>query len=64
MATTSKTIRVRAKVFTGRGIETVLAMVELDGTVKVYDPIAGHYTRCHSISPQTQARIRRLAATR
>jgi len=35
--------------------------VDPDGTVTVYDSVAGHYTICHSLSADSQARIRRLA---
>jgi hypothetical protein len=54
-------ITVRAKAFSGRGVETVRAMVEPDGTVRVYDDVAGYYTLVHSLSRRAQARIRRLA---
>jgi hypothetical protein len=35
--------------------------VEPDGSVLVWDSIAGHYTRCHSLGPSAVRRIRRLA---
>ena len=37
-------------------------MVDGDGTVRVYDSIAHHYTRCHSLSATQQQRARRIAA--
>lgn len=58
----STTITTRAKAFSGRSIETIRASVDADGTVRVYDSVAGHYTTCHSLSPSAQRRIRRLAA--
>lgn len=30
---------------------TYLAIVDDDGTVRVWDSVAGHYTRCHSLTP-------------
>ncbi len=35
--------------------------VEADGSCLVWDGVAGHYTRCHSLSPQAEARARREA---
>lgn len=57
----ARVLSVRAYAFGGYGIENIQCKVDLDGTVRVYDPIAGHYTTCHSLSPRAQARIRRLA---
>lgn len=37
------------------------AIVDTDGTVRVWDSVAGHYTRCHSLSPRRIARARREA---
>ena len=37
------------------------ALVEPDGSVLVWDPIASYYTRCHSLTPRQVARVRRLA---
>lgn len=53
-------ITIRAKAFTGRGIETVRVLVDSDGTIRVWDSVAGHYTRCHILSRSAQARIRKL----
>lgn len=54
-------ITARAKAFSGHGIGTHRFAVDADGTVRVWDPIAGHYTRCHSLSSSAERRIRRLA---
>lgn len=43
----------------GRGINTY--GVSPDGTVSVYDDIAGHYTLCHAMTEAQQRRIRKLA---
>jgi hypothetical protein len=34
----------------------------LDGVVKAWDDVAGHYTVCHSLTPRQSAYLRRLAA--
>ena len=36
-------------------------LVEADGVVRVYDPVAGHYTICHSLQTSTVEEARRLA---
>ena len=59
--TKDKIITVRAKAFAGYGVEEIKALVEPDGTVRVYDDVAGYYTTCHSLSPRAEQRIRRLA---
>jgi hypothetical protein len=58
---TEKVITIRAKAFTGYGIEKIHAMVHTDGTVWVYDDVAKHYTNCHALSPRSQQKIRQLA---
>lgn len=35
--------------------------VSPDGTVRVWDDVAGHYTTVHAMSAATQSRIRNLA---
>jgi hypothetical protein len=37
-------------------------LVDADGSVRVYDSIAGYYTRCHSLSETARRRARRLAS--
>jgi hypothetical protein len=54
-------VTTRAKAFAGQGVQTIQALVEGDGTVRVYDDVAGYYTTCHSLSERAQARIRKLA---
>lgn len=34
-------------------------MVDGDGRLLAYDPVAGHYTSCHSITPRQDRQIRR-----
>ena len=36
-------------------------MVESDGSVLVYDPVAGYYTRLHSMSERSRKRALKLA---
>ena len=63
MTTASKIVSVRAKAFSGRGIEQIKCDVDQDGTVRVWDSVAGHYTACHSLGKSAQQRIRKIAAT-
>ncbi len=58
----AKEITVRCKAFSGEGVRENRVMVDEDGTVRVWDSVAGHYTLCHSLSPDSQRRIARLAA--
>ncbi len=57
----------RARVWSGRGVtaERVRVQRSQDGVdVSVWDGVAGHYTVCHSASPATLARLRRLGRDR
>lgn len=42
-------------------MQTRRVMVDADGTVRVWDSIAGHYTRNYFMSAKQLARIRREA---
>lgn len=57
-----KTIKTRAKAFSGFGVQTIKATVDADGTIRVYDSVAGHFTACHALSESAKRRIRKLAA--
>ena len=46
---------VRAKCF-GR-IGNYRVMVESDRTIRVWDSVAGHYTRCHGMTPAQERRL-------
>ncbi len=61
-ATESKTVTVKCKAFSGGRIQSHRCIVDADGSVRVYDDVAGYYTTCHSMSERTQARVRKLAA--
>lgn len=50
-----KTIQVKAFGRIGR----YRVMIESDGTVRVWDSIAGYYTRCHGMTPAQERRIAR-----
>ena len=59
--TTEKEITARVKAFTNHGIGTYRILVEADGDILVYDSIAGHFTRCHALTPAQIKRLRKLA---
>lgn len=56
-----KQITARAKAFRSEGVRAYRFLVEADGAVLVWDSVAGHYTRCHSLSDAATRRIRNLA---
>jgi hypothetical protein len=62
MTATDKIVTIRARAFSGGKVEAVRCRVESDGTVRVWDSVAGHYTTCHSLSAAAQRRARKLAA--
>lgn len=61
MNATEKVITIRAKAFSGGKVQTCRCIADQDGTVRVWDAIAGHYTRCHSLSA---AAVRRVLAAK
>lgn len=54
----------RCRAFAGEGARENRILVEDDGSVLVWDPVAGAYTRCHALSPRTQRRLAALARRR
>ena len=48
----------RGKAFASEGPGTYRVLVTSDGDVLVWDSLAGHFTRCHSLSAVAQARLR------
>lgn len=55
-------IKARAKAFTGQGVREHRFYVDLsDGEVRVWDPVAGHYTNCNCLSGAAKRRIVKLA---
>ena len=61
-ATTQAVVMVRARAFSGEGVSWHKATVGLDGTVAVWDPVAGHYTVCHAMCRRAVRRARHAAA--
>ena len=64
--TTEISLAARARCFRGANggtgmLGTYRFTVDPDGTVRVWDSIAGHYTRCHGMTPREESRIRNLA---
>lgn len=57
---TSVEITLRAKAFKGEGVKVNRFSVAPNGTVRVWDNVAGNFTTCHSLSPKMEARIRHL----
>ena len=60
MTTKTREITCRARAFAGRGVETIRCRLDADGSVLVWDDLARHYTRCHSLTASAHRRIRRL----
>ena len=53
---------VKAKAFTGEGVREHRVMVD-DVNVRVWDPVAGHFTLCHALSKGAIKRIIAKAAS-
>lgn len=56
----------RARCFRGANggvgfLDTYRFKIEADGTVRVYDSVAQHYTLHHGMTPREESRIRNLA---
>jgi hypothetical protein len=60
--TSDREVTIRARAFTGGRIQDCQCLVSDDGSVAVWDEVAGHYTVCHSLSQSAQRRARKLAA--
>ena len=56
------TVVTRAKAFTHEGTRDYRFLIDPDGTVRVWDKYAQHYTACHVLSDSEQKRIRDLAS--
>lgn len=64
MAKAIKTIRGKAKAFSGQDAQVHLFRVDLrDESVSVWDVIAGGYTICHSLSEKTRKSLVDFART-
>ena len=51
---------VRCRPWAGLGVVSARVSVEQDGSVLVWDSVAKHYTRCHSLGASAVRRIRRM----
>jgi endoglucanase Acf2 len=60
METAEIKVTIRARAFNGL-LETIQCIVHHDGSVTVYDSVAGHYTTCHSLSKRDLGRARAAA---
>lgn len=54
-------VMARAKAFSNSGVAQYAFDVAADGSVTVFDPIAKHYTSCHSLSKSAIKRLQKLA---
>jgi len=54
-------VKTRAKALADRGVCNVRCLVGEDGSVRVWDSMAGHYTSCHALREPAIRRIQRLA---
>ncbi len=54
-------VTTKAEAFSTESAREYRFAVEADGTVRVWDSVAGHYTTCHSLSASAVRRIRKLA---
>lgn len=59
--TTDRVVTIRARAFSGDRIRDHRCTVDADGTVRVWDEVAGHYTTCHSLTRGALARARKAA---
>lgn len=53
------TVNVRNAFSSSKG--TTRAYADSNGTVRVWDAVAGHYTVCHSLTTAQEARVRKMA---
>lgn len=58
----TKFFTARARAFSSQGVQEHKFGVYADGTVRVWDDVAGHYTVCHSLGESAIRRLRKLAA--
>lgn len=61
---TAQNFVARSRFFTGHGIESLAVAVDFDGTLRVWDSVAGHFTSCHSLSTATAKRIIALISSK
>lgn len=61
MTEEDKIVRIRCRAFSNEGVRLHRLRVTADGTVTVWDAVAGHYSHCHRLSPSAIRRARRAA---
>lgn len=54
-------IEARAKAFSSEGVREHKFQVEATGEVRVWDAVAGYFTKCHSLSDSAKKRIVKFA---
>ena len=59
--TTETALTIRCRPFGPRSLREHRVLVSGTEEVRVWDPIAGYYTLCHSLTPAAQQRIVRAA---
>jgi hypothetical protein len=52
-----KTIQIRCRAFTGDRIKINRISVDGNGLVRVWDSVAGRFTRCHSLTSRSIGKI-------
>lgn len=60
-STNDKVIEMRCKAFSTEGVRNNLVLVEPDGSVRVWDDVAGYYTTCHALGEASKRRARKMA---
>jgi len=51
----------KCRAFSCEGVKNNTLILDTDGKINVLDSVAGHYTRCHILTPRTQRRLAKLA---
>jgi WD40 repeat protein len=54
----TQTLSITTVAFSSHGKARHAVTVDDDGTVRVWDSVAGHFTSCHSIKPRVEAIIK------
>lgn len=48
----------RARAFSGEGVRAHRFLLSAEGTLRIWDPVAGHFTTCHDLSAGQVARLK------
>ncbi len=54
-----RTMQLRCKAFSGGRVQIHKINVDDDGTVRVWDSVAGHFTTVHSLTARTHGKIQK-----